>query len=223
MGAGDCKPEESGNAALTLRRGRRGSGLGERRDERNICVQLRLGGIVTKTAVIVIEKVYPGHDLGAQDVLALAETFRASALHLLDAKPLSRQKSCAPYRLLAIHSIELYLNAYLLAGGHLAPAIRGMQHDLAKRADLVKAAGLVLRFKTVEHLRSLSANREYLVSRYGSPDTNSLSQLNRLQATVEEVREKVTKKLIAPAPPGKKDRECGMPGPCERSSPGVTS
>lgn len=213
MGAGDCKPEESGNAALTLRKGWQRPDLGGGRGQRNICVSYAWGVTVTTSAIAIIEKIYPGHDLGAKDVLALAETFRASALHLLDAKPLSRQKSCAPYRLLAIHSIELYFNAYLLAGGHLAPAIRGMQHDLAKRADLVKEAGMVLRFKTVEHLRSLSANREYLVSRYGSPDTNGLSQLNRLQATVEEVREKVTRKLSDPVPLAKKTKTAARLGP----------
>lgn len=142
-------------------------------------------------------KIYPGHDLGTHDVLAMAETFRAGAIHLLRVKPLSRQKSCAPYRLLAIQAIELYLNAYLLKCGHQPPTIRGMQHDLAKRAELVRAAGMILKLKTDQHLKSLSANREYLVSRYGSPDTNSLSQLNRLQATVEEVREKVIAKVGA--------------------------
>jgi hypothetical protein len=143
------------------------------------------------------EKLYPGADLGADDVLALAETFRGSAMHLMGQKPLSRPESCAPSRLLVIHAIELYLNAYLLAGGHEPPAIRGMQHDLALRAALVQEAGMILRAKTSAHLRSLSANREYLVSRYGSSDTQSLSQLNRLNATLDEVRSKVLTKLRA--------------------------
>jgi hypothetical protein len=102
--------------------------------------------------------------------------------------------------LLVIYAIELYLNAYLLAQGMEAPAIGGMQHDLAKRRELVQQAGMVLRTKTANHLDSLSKRREYLVSRYGAPDTGSLSQRNRLQATMEEVRHRVLQAIAQPKP-----------------------
>src|SRR5689334_935593 len=106
-----------------------------------------LRDLMMKAAAASANKIYPGHDLGTHDVLALAETFRAGAIHLLGVKPLGRQKSCAPYRLLAIQAIELYLNAYLLKCGHQPPTIRGMQHDLAMRAELVRAAGMILKLK----------------------------------------------------------------------------
>jgi hypothetical protein len=138
---------------------------------------------------------YPGSDMGPDEVLVLAETYRASALRLLTGKDSNKLRSSAPFRLLIIHAIELYLNAYLLASGTPATAIRGMQHDLGKRAVLAQQTGMVLRLKTADHLMTLSQTREYLVSRYGSLDTNSLSQLNRLRATVEEVRERTGQRV----------------------------
>jgi hypothetical protein len=141
------------------------------------------GELVQQAQPIVVP--YPGSDMRADEVLVLAETYYKSAERLLDN---IKQKSSPPYRLLIIHAIELYLNAYLLACGTPATAIRGMQHDLAKRQVLAEQAGLQLRKKTALHLHSLSGQREYLVSRYGSPAVNGLSQLTRLRATVEQVR-----------------------------------
>ncbi|MDB5474093.1 MAG: hypothetical protein JWP99_1396 [Devosia sp.] len=141
---------------------------------------------------------YPGQDMSAQDVLNLAENYRTCALYLL-AVPQQKSKPCEPGRLLVIHAIELYLNAYLLAQGTEAAAIRGMQHDLAKRGALVQQAGMVLRARTAEHLRTLSERREYVVSRYDVHDKGNLSQRNRLQATMEEVRNRVMRTVIQQA------------------------
>lgn len=101
--------------------------------------------------------------------------------------------------MLCIHAIELYLNAFLRDAGQPAPAIRGLQHNLAARLELTDRYGLVLRQKTRGHLAAISENREYLISRY-QPKAAKLSQLNRLQATLLEVREKVLKKLSEPKP-----------------------
>jgi hypothetical protein len=54
------------------------------------------------------------------------------------------------------------------------------------------ASGLVLRKRTVAHLNKLTESREYLVTRYGPELSTSLSQINRLMATLEEVARKVT-------------------------------
>lgn len=101
--------------------------------------------------------------------------------------PLSR----APFRLSAIHAIELYLNALLLAGGHDQVRIRGLRHDLAARIDLAVAGGLQLRKRTAAHLRTMTGNREYLVTRYGPEMTATISQVNRLTATLDELADKV--------------------------------
>ena len=99
--------------------------------------------------------------------------------------------SRAPYRLAAIHAVELYLNAFLLHSGLDHGRVRGLQHDLAARTDLSVKCGLLLRKRTATHLRTMAAAREYLVSRYGPELSSSLSQLNRLSATLSEVAGKV--------------------------------
>ncbi|MBT1159822.1 hypothetical protein J1C56_30165 [Aminobacter anthyllidis] len=113
------------------------------------------------------ETKYPGELASPHQIHALAEEYRKGA-HLLlplgrPGKPLTR----APFRLSAIHAIELYLTALLLHRGHDPNQIRKMQHDLAARAKHTLEAGLRLRAKTANHLQSLSQNREYLITRYG--------------------------------------------------------
>ena len=76
--------------------------------------------------------------------------------------------------------------------------MRKLQHNLFARADLARKDGLTLRKRTIEHLQSLSTAREYLVSRY-APElakTMSMSQLNRLEATLDEVAGKVSKAAV---------------------------
>ncbi|WP_245485683.1 MULTISPECIES: hypothetical protein [unclassified Mesorhizobium] len=140
---------------------------------------------------------YPGELASPQQIHDLAEEYRKAATLLLQlgrsGKPLTR----APFRLSAIHAIELYLTALLLHRGHDANQIRKMQHDLAARAKHTAEAGLRLRTKTANHLQSLSQNREYLITRYGPELAATGSQVNRLTATLEEVAAKVTL-LIAP-------------------------
>lgn len=62
-------------------------------------------------------KAYPGSRASAAEIFALAEEYRLAAEGLMlngrPRGPISR----APARLCAIHAIELYLNAFLLAGG----------------------------------------------------------------------------------------------------------
>lgn len=81
---------------------------------------------------------------------------------------------------------------FLLARSLEADKIRGLQRDLPARAALTIAGGLSLRKRTLEHIRSPSAAREYLVSRYGPELAAPMSQINRLIATLDEVANKVT-------------------------------
>src|SRR3546814_17500476 len=82
--------------------------------------------------------------------------------------------------------LELYLNALLLHKGHAPAEIRGYQHDLAKRAGLAAAKALRLRQRTLHHLGSLSAGREYRATRCGPELGGNWTQLNRLTATLDE-------------------------------------
>ncbi|MER9029133.1 hypothetical protein [Mesorhizobium sp. M0674] len=144
------------------------------------------------------ESKYPGEFASPRQIYELAEEYRKAAILLVplgrSRKPLSR----APFRLSAIHAIELYMTALLLHRGHDAHQVRKMQHDLAARAKHTAEAGLLLRTKTANHLQSLSQNREYLITRYGPELAASASQINRLTATLEEVAAKVTLLIAAP-------------------------
>jgi len=135
---------------------------------------------------------YPGNHATPGALIRLANEFRdtAKAIEKLGrpGDPVSR----APFRFNAIHAIELYLNALLLHAGHESSRVRGLHHDLAARADLASKAGLPLRQRTLVHLRTLASTREYLISRYAPDSIGTLSQLNRLSATLDEVAAKVT-------------------------------
>jgi hypothetical protein len=144
------------------------------------------------------QKSYPGELATPGEIRLLADEYRKAA-HVLQqlgraGEPLSR----APFRLSAIHAIELYLNALLLYRGYAPSEIRRMQHDLTERTELAIACGLRLRSRTAAHLKALAENREYLVTRYGPEMSGTVSQINRLEATLEEVSRKVTEILTAP-------------------------
>lgn len=141
---------------------------------------------------------YPGERATAAQLLALAAEYRRSAEMLLAAGRSGSPLSWAPYRLVAIHAIELYLNAYLLSAGYRAAEIRALQHDVAARSRLTIVASLKLRKRTSAHLQSLSSNREYLVTRY-DPAPAANSNLNRLHATLVELSEKVCGSIVAKA------------------------
>jgi hypothetical protein len=134
---------------------------------------------------------YPGEDAKPEEVLRLAGQYLLAANALLPLRQRGNPLSLAPFRLLAIHAIELHLNALLLAKGHQSTKVRGMQHNLAARTDIAIALGLVLRKRTAQHLRSLSETREYLVSRY-DPGLSVTSEINRLSATLNEVASKIS-------------------------------
>ena len=75
---------------------------------------------------IEVQKIYPGEDATALEVLLLADEYRKAAATLLPTgrrgKPLSR----APYRLVAIQAVELYLNALMLSRGRPSSEVRGL-------------------------------------------------------------------------------------------------
>lgn len=122
----------------------------------------------------------------------MAVAYHAAAKALLPSGKKGSHHSRAPWRLIAIHATELYLNALLLHFGQTAAEIRGLQHNMGSRAERAIAKGLVLRKRTASHLASIGTNREYLVVRYSPELDAKLSQINRLNATLDELAEKVT-------------------------------
>ena len=145
-------------------------------------------------------QIYQGATATPQQIVNLADEYRRAADALLATGRAGRPLSRAPYRLVAIHAVELYLNAFLLAAGHPSTRLRGLQHDLAARTQFALGAKLPLRKRTVEHLCRLSQTREYLFTRY-DPATRPCSELTRLAATLTEVAEKVRRLIARSAEP----------------------
>ncbi|MCA1494649.1 hypothetical protein I6F11_27630 [Ensifer sp. NBAIM29] len=150
-----------------------------------------------------MDAVYPGDKAGVHDILQLARQYKAAANLLEESSQRGLQTCRIPGRFLALHSIELYLNAFLLAKGLEPKIIRGLQHDIAERSRRAVDAGLVLRKRTTKHLETLTSNREYLVARYGPDGATTLSQVNRVMATLEELSQKVAQVV---------ERRCIAPG-----------
>lgn len=141
------------------------------------------------------QKLYPGELATLEEIRLLADEYRKAAHLLQQLGRAGAPLSWAPFRLAAVHAIELYLNALLLHLRYAPSEIRRMQHDLAERTELAIACGLRLRSRTAAHLKALADNREYLVTRYGPEMSGTASQINRLEATLEEVSRKVTEML----------------------------
>ncbi|MBK5570990.1 hypothetical protein [Ensifer sp. SSB1] len=137
---------------------------------------------------------YPGETANVRDIMNLAAQYKDAAVEL--GQGLSKLHRI-PQRLLALHSIELYLNALLLSKGLDHKAIRDFEHDLGERTRIAVEAGLVLRKRTAAHLATLSASREYLIIRYGPELSATLSQINRVMATLDELSQKVRRMLRA--------------------------
>ncbi len=134
---------------------------------------------------------YPGETATAVATLRMADHYRRAAHELLAPGRRSDPLAQAPGRLLAVHAIELYLNAWLADAGETGRGIRSRQHDLSGRARTALAGGLGLRHRTVCHLARITEEREYLVVRYDPEGIRSVSQINRLIATLDELAHKV--------------------------------
>lgn len=139
---------------------------------------------------------YPGESATGEDILRLANAYREAALALSKETSVRR-----PYYLLAIHAIELYLNALLRHEGRESSWVRGMHHDLTTRVQLAVEIGLQLRDDTKLHLATMHAKREYLIARYG-PETPLVSKPEQLERILNEVAKKVEEKLHGKTKPG---------------------
>jgi len=138
------------------------------------------------------ERRYTGAPATAEQFLLLALEYRKAADLLRLQERRGESISRAPFRFAAIHAIELYLSALLIHLRHEPSRIRGMQHDLAERTKLAIASGLQLRKRTMAHLIEMTDSREYVETRYSPDGVETFSQINRVQATLDEVANKVT-------------------------------
>lgn len=139
---------------------------------------------------------YPGEAASAQQLLQLANEYRTAAHTLLAQGKAKQPLSWTPCRLSAIHAIELYFNALLVDKGMEPAQVRNLKHCLSQRAKLAVANGIRLKKKTSAHLIDMTSNRELLVTRYGAEMPASMSEINRLMATLKEVGKKVSKTVM---------------------------
>ena len=133
---------------------------------------------------------------GPAEVLRLADAYRSAAGVMLDARAPGGRRPSAPYRLLAIHAVELYLNALLRHAGADERHVRKMGHNLAARAAKAEGVGLRLRPATAAHLGIMTGRHEYMLARYGPIENAEISEVTRLSATLDEVAKK-TSELMA--------------------------
>ncbi len=149
---------------------------------------------------------YPGFTASADEMLRFADSYHRSALALLDGARGRDAIARAPGRYCAVHAIELYLVAFLRGLGESPGRLRAQGHDLRMLAALALEGGLALRDKTRQHLIRLTTDREYLVLRYGPDRVASVSELNRLTASLTEIAQKV-RRAAAGAPIAASARE----------------
>lgn len=142
---------------------------------------------------------FPGDEASPWQVKLLADEYHSAALLLFGEWKARNPLSQAPYRMVAIHAIELYLNALLNDRGFKVSRIRGMHHNLGERAALAMESGLRLKAKTIAHLSEMSSKREYMVTRYGPEMTEISSHLTRISSSLQDVAEKVSAAITAPA------------------------
>jgi hypothetical protein len=139
---------------------------------------------------------YPGEGATAQDMHRLAEVYRGSAYRAAGLIQRGDPLTAAPLRLLALHSVELNLSAYLMLKGSPAVEVRRLGHDLGARLAMAASAGLMLRRRTAAHVEAVARDREYLVARYGPERLGTASHVNRLLATMDEIGGKVSRAFV---------------------------
>ncbi|MDU8942467.1 HEPN domain-containing protein [Ovoidimarina sediminis] len=135
---------------------------------------------------------YSGSGATIDDVVGYAEAYYEASRTLRCTTKRGKAPSYAPFRLCALHATELYLNAFLMHCGDSADRVRGRLHSLP---DERFATILRLTKRTLQNLEDITLRREYLISRYGPEQAANQSPINRLEATLGEVRTKVRKHL----------------------------
>jgi hypothetical protein len=136
-------------------------------------------------------------EIRPQDALRLAAEYHAAAQIMRDRVRKGDALSQASFHFLALHSVELYLNALLLTFGHSAKDIRKLQHDFAGRCIAAGRTPLRLSQGTLSDLVRTTSAGEYRSRRYDTACVK-VSELNRREQTLREVAQKVTE-LVCPS------------------------
>lgn len=137
----------------------------------------------------------PGDNATPQDVLVLANQYRSAFENLRRPKGAAAKALIAPAHLCAIHAIELYLHALLRQEGTPYPALRDHHHKLADMVTYECVAELNLRTKTIQHLKTMTDSREYVVVRYAPEMKHKRSNPTQVEATLKDIADKVIERF----------------------------
>lgn len=121
---------------------------------------------------------------------ALAEEYCKAAALLCDEGPRGKSICWAPFRLCAIHAIELHLSAFLLDAGYEWSSIKKMNHHLDQRAMLATEHGLNLRKRSSDLLAKLSSEASYSVTRYVPERLADGRHPSQIMAVLKEISSK---------------------------------
>lgn len=137
----------------------------------------------------------PGDNADPRDVLALANQYRSAFENLRRPKGAAAKALIAPAHLCAIHAIELYLHALLRQEGTPYSTLRDHHHKLSDMATYERVAELNLRTKTIEHLKTMTDSREYVVVRYAPEMKHKRSNPTQVEATLNDIADKVIERF----------------------------
>jgi hypothetical protein len=144
---------------------------------------------------------YPGDSATAQQLLELADQYFNAALTTRAKQVKPRQRlTWAPTRLLYVHAIELYLNAWLRKKNVANATLRGMKHSLSERYNEAARLGLTLPDSAQRNLVQVEHENAYVVVRYGPERLRELSNPMQLEGSLIAVRKAVLSAFTVPAP-----------------------
>lgn len=130
---------------------------------------------------------YPGALAPPDQILRLAESYAEAARRLYAAPKPRTGLWHAPFRLCALHSIELYINAFLRFRGTAPDCVRARLHD-CWHAEF--ATVLDLRAGTRRHLQTILEHRDYLCVRYAPETARDWVPVNRVHASLSDIMAK---------------------------------
>lgn len=118
-------------------------------------------------------------------IFLLAEAFRLAAV----ASTSARMQTSGPVRLLAYHSCELYLKAYLKQQGQHVEELRSYGHDLNAMLTAAREAGLPHTPQIAAQLKKAAVKNDYVRVRYMVTESPSDISAEKVLRLIEAVRE----------------------------------
>jgi HEPN domain-containing protein len=143
---------------------------------------------------------YPGDHIDGVALLGMAKSYHEAADRLRAALTPCKNGDYAPWRLLALHAIELYLSAAMLRHDHDMAVVRSSSHDLEKKLNLLLKDGMRFSEKTCHVLRLVSQDRHYVRARYAPDMVKEMMPITRLNAALSDVAALMSRQVVPARP-----------------------